>query len=142
MPYSERESFLSTQYHTVLLEHLQVCITKVVSEQELMSGRVEVPMLMARMDARELVARLCYFMAGQKEVCEQRWPADWWEALKQRFAPAWFVQRWPVREAVFAVDAWRLWQNTPAMPDAWKPEYRIVIPKPVFITGVEGDSEL
>lgn len=24
-------------------------------------------------------------------------PADWWEHVKERFAPAWFLRRWPVR---------------------------------------------
>lgn len=27
-----------------------------------------------------------------------RAPADWWQHLKQRFAPAWVLRRWPVRE--------------------------------------------
>ena len=26
-----------------------------------------------------------------------KWPADWWEALKLRFAPFWFTRRYPVR---------------------------------------------
>lgn len=26
-----------------------------------------------------------------------RFPADWWQAVKDRFAPAWFRDRWPVR---------------------------------------------
>jgi hypothetical protein len=26
-----------------------------------------------------------------------RYPADWWQAIKERFAPEWFKRRWPVR---------------------------------------------
>lgn len=26
-----------------------------------------------------------------------RYPADWWQALKERFAPAWFRDRYPVK---------------------------------------------
>lgn len=26
-----------------------------------------------------------------------RWPADWWQAVKERFAPTWFLNRWPVK---------------------------------------------
>jgi hypothetical protein len=28
---------------------------------------------------------------------ERQWPKDWWEAVKERFAPRWFLKRWPVR---------------------------------------------
>ena len=27
-------------------------------------------------------------------------PADWWQHLKQRFAPAWVLRRWPVETTV------------------------------------------
>ena len=29
--------------------------------------------------------------------CVAEYPANWVEALKARFAPKWFTQRWPVR---------------------------------------------
>jgi len=28
------------------------------------------------------------------------YPADWWEALKERFAPKWFLKKYPVRSTV------------------------------------------
>ncbi|MBN1605857.1 MAG: hypothetical protein JW940_04455 [Polyangiaceae bacterium] len=28
-------------------------------------------------------------------------PADWWQALKERWAPKWLLRRWPVRRRVF-----------------------------------------
>lgn len=31
-------------------------------------------------------------------------PRDWWEAVKQRFAPRWFLKRWPVKMHVDTVD--------------------------------------
>jgi hypothetical protein len=33
--------------------------------------------------------------AGKK--VEFKYPADWWEAVKERFAPAWFLKRYPVK---------------------------------------------
>jgi hypothetical protein len=30
-------------------------------------------------------------------LATQRWPADWREAVKERWAPAWALKRWPVR---------------------------------------------
>jgi len=31
-----------------------------------------------------------------EDVFEASWPTDWWEAVKQRFAPGWFLKWWPV----------------------------------------------
>ena len=35
-------------------------------------------------------------LGKQIEDIRVEWPADWWEALKERFAPEWFKARWPV----------------------------------------------
>lgn len=43
-----------------------------------------------------LRVRQC-ILAQKLETVKAEWPADWWEALKARFAPAWFLRRWPVR---------------------------------------------
>ena len=34
-------------------------------------------------------------------------PADWWEHVKERFAPAWVLDRWPVRRAIVKQTAHR-----------------------------------
>ncbi len=48
--------------------------------------------------ANAFVAEVQHFLwsedAGQREV---RYPADWWEALKDRWFPLSWKQRWPVR---------------------------------------------
>ncbi len=33
----------------------------------------------------------------ESQVREVSYPRDWWEAVKQRFAPSWFLCRWPIR---------------------------------------------
>ena len=47
--------------------------------------------------ADHLVGKMTTYIWG---LNEQRitaiWPRDWWQAVKQRFAPAWFLRRWPV----------------------------------------------
>ena len=37
-------------------------------------------------------ARLPY-----RTLAEHIRPADWWESVKERFAPAWYTRRWPIR---------------------------------------------
>ena len=31
------------------------------------------------------------------ETVEVKYPEDWWQAFKQRWAPGWFLRRWPVQ---------------------------------------------
>lgn len=45
-----------------------------------------------------LVGEMRAYVWGMNEQrIRAAWPADWWEAVKQRFAPKWFLRRWPVR---------------------------------------------
>lgn len=42
-------------------------------------------------------------VAVQRE-CIARYPANWWEDVKARFAPAWFKRRYPVQERVIDME--------------------------------------
>jgi len=63
-------------------------------------------------EAPELVARefinnhINFFMAwetAERKLISRRWTLNWQEALKERFAPEWFKQRWPVRYGEFTL---------------------------------------
>lgn len=40
----------------------------------------------------------------KRHIVNPQWPRDWWQHLKQRFAPQWFLRRWPVRYRTFLLD--------------------------------------
>jgi hypothetical protein len=47
-----------------------------------------------------------------------RYPADWWQSLKERFAPAWFRDRYPVRFTEVTASLEELYPEIePALPD-------------------------
>ena len=47
---------------------------------------------------RMLVGKMSSYVWGMNERrLKSRWPTDWKQAVKLRFAPAWFRRRWPVR---------------------------------------------
>lgn len=47
-----------------------------------------------------------------------RYPADWLEALKERFAPAWVRDRWPVRFVEITASLNEIYPDIqPALPD-------------------------
>jgi hypothetical protein len=49
------------------------------------------------------------------------YPQDWWEALKERFAPTWALARWPVRYKVHTVDVKAIWQGYRPPTDKYGP---------------------
>ena len=64
------------------------------------------------------LVRLSAFFAshalGRREVSV---PVDWWEHVKLRFAPAWFLQRYPVRYTVHVMEVTQIFPTcgVPAM---------------------------
>lgn len=59
-----------------------------------------------------------------------RYPADWWQAFKQRFFPYWARQRWPVRETVKAM---RLY--------AWYPDLMIPSQRSQYVIEIRSDGQ-
>ncbi len=56
--------------------------------------------------ARQLVLELRSFVLGKRAEridIEEKWPADWWQAVKDRWAPAWFLKRYPVQYKTLSV---------------------------------------
>jgi hypothetical protein len=36
-------------------------------------------------------------MVSERIIIHKQWPADWWQAVRERWLPAWWLRRWPVR---------------------------------------------
>lgn len=57
--------------------------------------------------ANELVLTLyahLYGHEGNRVQVNECWPADWWEAFKDRWFPEWALDRWPVRYKRIIID--------------------------------------
>ena len=64
-----------------------------------------------------VVLRVVQEILGHIVECQEvRHPANWWEAVKQRFMPEWIKRRWPVKETVVTLTARELYPSI-AMPD-------------------------
>lgn len=57
---------------------------------------------------RDLMIRrmTAYVLAMPKERIQisRRWPRTWWDAVKLRFAPRWFLRRWPAEFDQIEID--------------------------------------
>ena len=87
----------------VTLEQLQFGIMREFSDTAIRCA----PDVVLRAETRSMVASLRARVLGEKlATVEVKWPADWWQALKERWFPAWALRRWPVtyrREKLEAV---------------------------------------
>lgn len=60
------------------------------------SLRVEGPQLSQFAD--ECIVRFYFGVFGETlDEIEVQYPADWWQALRERWFPAWWLRRWPVQ---------------------------------------------
>ena len=41
----------------------------------------------------------------------ESWPADWWEAVKERWFPKWALRRWPVRYRHLSLKAYHAYPS-------------------------------
>jgi hypothetical protein len=77
----------------------------------------------------EIVMRLVQMVWGREaERQEHQWPANWWEAFKDRWFPKWAKGRWPIRYSKCVLTARELYSKV-AMPER---EHTIVILKSVY----------
>jgi hypothetical protein len=56
----------------------------------------------------EMVCSLNGYVLGEDESIQRqvvRYPATWWDAVKERFAPRWFLRRYPAKYVVVELAA-------------------------------------
>lgn len=80
------------QSKTVILLRETYLAQKALGYEFAMEPRMEMDCL-AHTAQRMLI--LMQDVLVQREQIAQ-YPSDWWQAVKQRFAPAWFLRRYPV----------------------------------------------
>jgi hypothetical protein len=99
------------QIEEIRLQFDQIVSRAAVSDAVLMNCRTDV--VLDEM-SRNLILTLKRFIAYRPmDGREFRWPATWWDAVKQRFAPAWFLKRYPVQENVVKCSLRELWPDFP-----------------------------
>lgn len=55
------------------------------------------------------------------------YPADWWQAFKERWFPAWVKRRWPVKYTRYTIKAWEVYPRVLLPPhDEFKYVYRVL----------------
>jgi hypothetical protein len=73
-----------------------------IAHLERLPANTELRLLQDEVD--HLVVKITSEIAGER-LSRVEWPEDWWQAVKQRFAPSWFLRLWPVKHVVFEARA-------------------------------------
>lgn len=89
-----------TQTREVTLEKIRVGLLRAIS-RELLDAEVDV-WLDSQIDA--VMAHIRGYIWGEEPAAFiLRVPADWWQAVKERFFPRWLLKRFPIRYQTYTV---------------------------------------
>jgi hypothetical protein len=92
------------EYTEATLQRLQFYARTLLTEEVLRNTKVE---SYVDQRLRGLVIEMQAAIYGRKLGTDQyRWPATWWDAVKERFAPHWFLKRYPVQHRGVDVTAY------------------------------------
>ena len=112
------------QVREVTLNGLDFCFTSEIEHMDL--GAINIDHWV-RATARGFEVRLRAIIAG---LPEREWvvkhPADWWEALKERWLPQLLLTKWPVRYDVHVMRATWLAPEIP-WPKDYNGSYKVAL---------------
>ena len=120
----DRFDKVGPEIETIELQQFKMICLQYLSAEGVTFGEplhVTIHSDIARWGAQECAIRLVQKVWG-KEVQRQecKWPADWWQAFKERWYPAWATKRWPVEYHIETMVARELYPQVALPPDRYK----------------------
>jgi hypothetical protein len=91
---------IATPLNVLRLQKVHLATQQAMSQREIENlGPLTQIDLYTTYIADTLVWNLKTYILGledEKIVCHREWPEDWWQALRERWFPRWWLRRWPV----------------------------------------------
>lgn len=103
------ENQLTDEVNEVELERFKLIVIQRLEEKHVQFGEppeVRISLDAAGFMADEIAVQLVQKVWGreiQRRKC--KWPADWWQAFKERWYPDWAIDRWPIRYEEYVITA-------------------------------------
>lgn len=99
-----------TEYTEVALERFKRCAISYLADDFAIPAKI-------RLSLEECAATIRQDIFGkQLEKVDVKYPADWWQAVKDRWFPEWAKRRWPVQYKRHFIDAKALYPTIPDVP--------------------------
>ena len=116
---------------TVTLERFRLaCVTTVSSkliERFAMPAQIDISS-MPSFGSDDVAVRVIQEVYGEKVGAKEvKYPADWWQAFKARWAPRWWLDRWPVKHTTVRMEAVAFYPKVSAPEHS----HRVIIMKKV-----------
>jgi hypothetical protein len=89
------------QFQRIVLEKLRIAFQMHLGQMEFVRNHLELSAYVDEVARRMVLQVQSYILAMEKE-CERvavtvTVPRDWWEAVRERWIPKWWLKRWPVK---------------------------------------------
>lgn len=101
----EVQGRIDTPQASELVKQVHVQVEHYVAKQ--CASQVAVQLTRSAFDLADTIAFRLVQTIGTVEATEAlSVPRSWWDHVKERFAPAWFLARWPVARTVYQAKAY------------------------------------
>lgn len=99
-------------FREVVFEKVRLAAQMHLEPEAFLRNHLTVGVLLDQVSQR-LVLDMRSFVLGNKAErvdVEEKWPADWWQAFRERWLPAWWLKRHPVKYRMVSIhkDIWRV----------------------------------
>lgn len=94
------------EFTQLLCDRVQFIVSQAYALSALSQSRMESTAWLD-MRLKALVAQLTVEMPGvlkERLTIDRQWPADWWQAVRARWFPGWWLRRWPVKYERIQID--------------------------------------
>ena len=109
----DEDSERMSTVRTIQLEQLRYAIVQRLSREFAIDAAVDFNEC-SRFMADDIAVLVVQAVLGEKlREIESKWPADWWQAVRERWVPAWWLRRWPVRYKRERIEAWTVYPSMP-----------------------------
>jgi hypothetical protein len=97
---------VSRPYETIQLNHKSFNVTRAVSKRITSASEFPAMVETAIDDGAEMIlAHIRSLVLSQHlETLTLKAPSDWWQAFKERWAPRWFLDKYPVEYTVKSIE--------------------------------------
>jgi hypothetical protein len=101
MSFFNPTAYIPPEIQTLVLERINLVANGTIARHEFaMLPRAEViGRIGIDCKTMDLLLSLETYVMGLPEktiIIHEKWPTDWWQALKERWWPRWALRRWPV----------------------------------------------
>ena len=132
---SEQQTF-----HQLVCDYLAIAVSAFISTEELQRHRAHIEgFFPPHIDGLVLQMHQYVTALGDESInIERAYPINWWQAVRQRWCPAWWLQRYPVQMARISIHELRYRAVCPHLPtDQHGPHLRWLVQEDRPAAGME-----